>query len=750
MLHESGVFDLAHAVACRAIDAIPKAVRAVLAESDAALAAAVAAAPPLDASQPDPPTVEAATCAALEVLNDVCAGRAGGAASPDGDDSDDSDAGPPGEHDRFSALAQQAALALRLAVGLLVQGRYDSARKMLEVAAGCSVTAREAPALSTDSLTSAVWNSADLPRGVDPSVAAAAQAVIRAQVRLAAQLDAVTALSLSLLGSQRNGAERLAECGFLAGPLAATYSDALRPVLSALNGPACVAPSEEPAAPTPGTSPSPSPAAAGAAALEPVDALAKIFSQDAVSVALAEVAVFAALSAHRSARVDIVTTSNGPLADVAAINAAYARAGVPWRTVHTPERGKGVYAFRDIQLGEIMLREPPVVPMPPDAVRRRLDPSSDEDSSEDGSASGSEEPAEDRAPAPRRRRVRPPRCAQCHVPVSEPGNTKSVLPNARWCSGRARGCGYMYCSGLCEATAREISGHGLICGTPPTKEGVHFSRMPVCRNGGFGGVRNEYAVMAIGLYGRIANEVALRLFEPGDTADPTGAAPIGDFATWSAQCGMPDERLASQPSAPAAPWRHPFEPRDGSVAASPECRLSRTAPSWRCWTLTEAMLERLAQPPLDALPTVAGSVLTASVRKEWHCVRSMVTAHAAAAAALAGSFWFTEWGFVTLIYIIQLNGVTGGLFDMASFMNHSCSPSATLDSSDTGTNMLHVVSLRKILAGEEITISYLGATPEDPTPARRAKLFATYYFWCMCHRCKEHDARLLRAAPSTE
>ena len=239
-LRSSMMLDPLSAIMCRQIDTIPKASLRALELADERLLAALSAAGDIPPYAQDPPEVEAALCASIELLNDIASRRPHPVPSDASSDSDPD--APASRHDRWSALAQQAILALRISVDLTIANREESARKMLEVAAGCAVAARDAPPLAPAALAALVASAPPPPPADigldDPStaLAAAGRAVLRAQVRLAGQLDCVTAVALSLLGSQRNAAERLAECGLLCAPLCGLYGGSAAAAAAAMYG----------------------------------------------------------------------------------------------------------------------------------------------------------------------------------------------------------------------------------------------------------------------------------------------------------------------------------------------------------------------------------------------------------------------------------------------------------------------------------------------------------------------------------
>mmetsp|Transcript_52811 Transcript_52811/g.153639 ORF Transcript_52811/g.153639 Transcript_52811/m.153639 type:complete len:500 (+) Transcript_52811:80-1579(+) len=91
--------------------------------------------------------------------------------------------------------------------------------------------------------------------------------------------------------------------------------------------------------------------------------------------------------------------------------------------------------------------------------------------------------------------------------------------------------------------------------------------------------------------------------------------------------------------------------------------------------------------------------------------------------------------------ILRVNGINlptgcGGVFPTGSRANHSCRPNALLR---TSSDRLRIIAVRQVLAGEEVTVSYLS---EDsllqPTAERRRRLEA-WGFHCGCERCASAD-----------
>nr|DBA26898.1 TPA: hypothetical protein GDO54_011097 [Pyxicephalus adspersus] len=69
-----------------------------------------------------------------------------------------------------------------------------------------------------------------------------------------------------------------------------------------------------------------------------------------------------------------------------------------------------------------------------------------------------------------------------------------------------------------------------------------------------------------------------------------------------------------------------------------------------------------------------------------------------------------------------------------SLLNHSCDPNCVIVFEGTS---LQLRSVKKILKGEELTISYIDV--KMPTSLRQAQLQRQYCFNCDCHRCLSKD-----------
>lgn len=82
------------------------------------------------------------------------------------------------------------------------------------------------------------------------------------------------------------------------------------------------------------------------------------------------------------------------------------------------------------------------------------------------------------------------------------------------------------------------------------------------------------------------------------------------------------------------------------------------------------------------------------------------------------------------------------LFSLTARINHSCDPRAEVRSEEFVDCRIDLVAKREILAGEEITISYInvgrtaGGSARDRT-RRMRELRAKYLFECDCALCTE-------------
>jgi hypothetical protein len=83
-----------------------------------------------------------------------------------------------------------------------------------------------------------------------------------------------------------------------------------------------------------------------------------------------------------------------------------------------------------------------------------------------------------------------------------------------------------------------------------------------------------------------------------------------------------------------------------------------------------------------------------------------------------------------------------GLFLTCARMNHSCLPAVHMSSDDEEET--EVRALRDILAGEEITVSYLRTSALQGRAERVAKLLAGWNFQCCCQVCELEGEALRR------
>lgn len=84
-----------------------------------------------------------------------------------------------------------------------------------------------------------------------------------------------------------------------------------------------------------------------------------------------------------------------------------------------------------------------------------------------------------------------------------------------------------------------------------------------------------------------------------------------------------------------------------------------------------------------------------------------------------------------------LNNEGSGLYVTQSKINHSCNPNAEIRF-PFSNNILQVVALRDIKAGEEICISYLDECQINRSRHSRQKyLQENYLFLCECEKCQE-------------
>src|SRR5690606_27480067 len=99
----------------------------------------------------------------------------------------------------------------------------------------------------------------------------------------------------------------------------------------------------------------------------------------------------------------------------------------------------------------------------------------------------------------------------------------------------------------------------------------------------------------------------------------------------------------------------------------------------------------------------------------------------------------------TLNVFISMEGskLGGGVYQIASFFNHSCEPNACqraglCDDRKHAFNSIVVRATKKIRAGEQIFISYIYA--DHPYDFRQREL-ARFGFWCSCGKCEREKPR---------
>ncbi|CAE6935156.1 SET5 [Symbiodinium natans] len=96
---------------------------------------------------------------------------------------------------------------------------------------------------------------------------------------------------------------------------------------------------------------------------------------------------------------------------------------------------------------------------------------------------------------------------------------------------------------------------------------------------------------------------------------------------------------------------------------------------------------------------------------------------------------------------IEVPGGRTGLYATACRANHACKPRARLCVGADGR--VRVVALTDILAGEEVTVSYLSESDLlEPGSIRRKLLGQTWGFLCQCQRCTMPDDRRSFTCPS--
>ena len=121
---------------------------------------------------------------------------------------------------------------------------------------------------------------------------------------------------------------------------------------------------------------------------------------------------------------------------------------------------------------------------------------------------------------------------------------------------------------------------------------------------------------------------------------------------------------------------------------------------------------------------------------------------------IKSKLWIKKENLKTVYGTERSNVFDCGLFEELSRINHSCCPNTTMvsvnglnDTLPMGMKLDHakpeeqaLVSERDIKAGEEITLSYLGARNEcRSTEIRRETLLEKYCFACKCKVCEKNE-----------
>ncbi|CAL1150549.1 unnamed protein product [Cladocopium goreaui] len=97
------------------------------------------------------------------------------------------------------------------------------------------------------------------------------------------------------------------------------------------------------------------------------------------------------------------------------------------------------------------------------------------------------------------------------------------------------------------------------------------------------------------------------------------------------------------------------------------------------------------------------------------------------------------------LQVLRVNGIEvpfsfTGLYNLACRANHSCAPCCRVSVAEGG--QLRIVALRPILAGDEVTVSYLSELELlEVGSVRRKMLETTWDFRCTCSRCSAPDDR---------
>jgi len=99
-----------------------------------------------------------------------------------------------------------------------------------------------------------------------------------------------------------------------------------------------------------------------------------------------------------------------------------------------------------------------------------------------------------------------------------------------------------------------------------------------------------------------------------------------------------------------------------------------------------------------------------------------------------------------LVRIVETNSIvsvfgkenTKNVYLKASLLNHDCKPNLTWHPLNTYEGTIVVKLLRKVVKGEELTVSYV-RDETCPTRIQRKEKLEAYRFDCKCNICKEED-----------
>jgi import receptor subunit TOM20 len=78
------------------------------------------------------------------------------------------------------------------------------------------------------------------------------------------------------------------------------------------------------------------------------------------------------------------------------------------------------------------------------------------------------------------------------------------------------------------------------------------------------------------------------------------------------------------------------------------------------------------------------------------------------------------------------------LYQIASYVAHSCEPSASVDFPE-GNDRIAVRAVKDIATGEAVTLPYANVVDVESTEERREKLAKGFRFKCECPKCGSMD-----------